>query len=161
MVKDTTKRGKLLENVIRPLARAAEQSPYRHRLLAWDVINEPEWAISGSDPYGDPSFDASPDLQPVSHAQMESFISATLNVLHQESSALTTVGGAAIKWGQAWAHVDIDFYQFHIYDWVNQWYPYNLSPSDFGVDDRPVVMGEFPINGLSGVLRDDDGFVVS
>lgn len=60
MVKDTTKRGKLLENVIRPLARAAEQSPYRHRLLAWDVINEPEWAISGSDPYGDPSFDASP-----------------------------------------------------------------------------------------------------
>ena len=46
--------------------------------------------------------------------------------------------------------VDVDFHQFHIYDWVNQYWPYTDSPQTYGVDDKPVVMGEFPSNGLSG-----------
>ncbi|AUX47818.1 uncharacterized protein SOCE26_093420 [Sorangium cellulosum] len=155
IVRSTSKLDRLITNVVRPLARAAEASPYRHRLVAWDVINEPEWAISGRNPYGDQSYTPMSELDAVSHAEMERFVSRTTDALKAESSALVTVGGAAVKWGKAWSRVDIDFYQFHIYDWVNEWWPYYLSPEELGVGDKPVVMGEFPIASLSGVPYQD------
>ena len=45
--------------------------------------------------------------------------------------------------------MDIDFYQFHIYDWVDEWYPYDRTPADYGITDKPAMMGEFPMSGLS------------
>lgn len=151
IVLDSTKRRALVENVIRPMARAVEASPYRKRVIAWDLINEPEWAMTGSDRYGDPSFNCNSGLQCISHDQMESFLKDVVTVLRSESKALITVGGAAIKWPKAWSGLGLDFYQFHTYDWVNQWYPYTKTPADYGVSDKPVVMGEFPMTGLSGV----------
>ncbi|EYF07298.1 hypothetical protein [Chondromyces apiculatus] len=151
MVVDAQKRAMLLENVVRPLARAAASSPHSERLLAWDVINEPEWAMTGPSPYGDDTYDPMGELAVVTHAQMETFVAEVIGVLREESSALVTVGGAAMKWAKAWSAVDVDFYQFHMYDWINAYWPYMDSPAEFGVDDRPVVMGEFPLQGLSGV----------
>ncbi|MGK3984774.1 hypothetical protein WME99_17140 [Sorangium sp. So ce136] len=151
IVRSTSKLDSLIANVVRPLARAAEGSPYKHRLVAWDVINEPEWAITGRNPYGDDAYTPTSGLDAVSHADMERFVSRTTDALKAESSALVTVGGAAAKWAKAWSRVDIDFYQFHIYDWVNEWWPYYLSPEELGVTDKPIVMGEFPIGSLSGV----------
>ena len=52
-----------------------------------------------------------------------------------------------MKWGHAWTETDVDFYQLHIYDWVNDYWPYSMSPTDFGLDDKPVVMGEYPMAG--------------
>ena len=43
---NATQRAALVDQVVRPFARAAEQSQYRDRVVAWDVINEPEWAIT-------------------------------------------------------------------------------------------------------------------
>lgn len=151
IVTDAQKRQALLEKVVRPLVKAAAASPHAERLISWDVINEPEWAMTGPTPYGDSDYEPSPDLAPVTHAQMETFVAETIGVLRQETSALVTVGGAAMKWGKAWSKVDVDFYQLHIYDWINQYWPYSMSPADYGIDDRPVVMGEFPIAGLTGV----------
>jgi len=150
MVTSDQKRKMLLENVVRPVAKAVSESPHKKRLIAWDIINEPEWAMTGVSPYGDPDYDPIAELAPVTHAQMEAFIAETIGVLREESDALITVGGAAMKWSKAWSAVDVDFYQFHIYDWVNQYWPYTGSPSDYGVNDKPVVMGEFPLGGLSG-----------
>ena len=140
-----------MDNVVRPLAKLVARSRHANRLLAWDVINEPEWAMIGDSPYGDPDYDPNPELSTVTHAQMEALVAESIAALRQESSALVTVGGAAMKWAHAWSNVDIDFYQFHIYDWINPYWPYSDSPADFGVDDRPVVMGEFPLAGLEGV----------
>ena len=148
IVTDEAKRAALLEEVVRPLAAAVAAHPYGHRVIAWDVINEPEWAIVGPSPYGDMDYTPNGELQAISHAQMEAFVADTIAVLRDESDALITVGGAAMKWAKAWSQVDIDFYQFHIYDWVDAYWPYDMSPADFGVDDKPVVMGEFPIGGL-------------
>lgn len=149
MVTDAQKRSSLMTNVVRPLARAVEGSRYKHRLVAWDVINEPEWAITGESPYGDPDYEPMLELDPVTHAQMETFVTDTIQALRAESHALVTVGGAALKWSKAWSTTPVDFYTFHIYDWVNTYWPYNQSPADYGVDDKPVVMGEFPIGGLA------------
>src|SRR5262249_7035641 len=133
MVTDSKKRMMLMENVVRPLAKAAAASPHKRRLVAWDVINEPEWAITGTSPYGDADYDPLGEVTPVTHAQMETFVSDAIKVLRQESTALVTVGGAAVKWAKAWSKVDVDFYQFHMYDWINQYWPYTMTPMDLGV----------------------------
>jgi len=150
MVKDAAKRKALLEKVVRPVAKAVAASPHAKRVIAWDVINEPEWAMTGSDPYDDPAFEANADLAPVTFAEMETFVKETAATLRSESGALVTVGGAAAKWAKAWTKVGVDFYQLHTYDWVDKWWPHTNLASSYGLD-KPVVMGEFPPTGLNGV----------
>ncbi|WP_437730910.1 endo-1,4-beta-glucanase [Sorangium sp. So ce1335] len=160
IVADASRRARLIENVVRPIAQTVASSPHRHRMLAWDVINEPEWAMTGPSLYGgDPAFegDASKfDL--VTHQQMEALAKESAAVLREATGAPVSVGSAAIKWGQAWTHADVDFYQVHMYGWVNDWYPYNKPLSEYNLTDKPVVMGEFPSN-MDGMNVSYDKFV--
>ncbi|AUX24612.1 uncharacterized protein SOCEGT47_051510 [Sorangium cellulosum] len=160
IVADPARRAKLIENVVRPIAQTVASSPHRDRMIAWDVINEPEWAMTGPSLYGgDPPFegDASKfDL--VTHAQMEALAKESAAVLREETGAPVSVGSAAIKWGQAWTHADVDFYQVHMYGWVNEYFPYTKPLSEYGLTDKPVVMGEFPIN-MDGMKVTYDTFV--
>jgi hypothetical protein len=150
IITDTAKRAALM-NVVKTVAQTVESSPHKDRLASWDVINEPEWAITGSDPYGDMAFSPNTNEQPVTFAQMETFVSDTVKALHATSSAPVTVGSAAIKWAQAWSHVGVDFYTFHMYDWINQYFPYDSSLTSYGITGKPTVMGEFPLAGLAAV----------
>jgi hypothetical protein len=150
IITDATKRAALM-NVVKTVAQTVEASPHKDRVVSWDVINEPEWAISGSDPYGDMAFSPNTNETAVTFAQMETFVSDTVKTLHANSSAPVTVGGAAVKWAQAWSHVGVDFYTFHMYDWVNQYFPFDKSIASYGVTGKPTVMGEFPLAGLAAV----------
>lgn len=155
MLRDPAKRMALLERVVRPIARAAAASRHAKRLIAWDVINEPEWAMEGASLYGgDPAFDPNPELEAVSHTEMESFLRDVIAVLRAESEALVSVGATAVKWRHAWSKLDVDFHQFHFYEWVNMYWPYNRTPADYGIGDKPVVMGEFPARGLASASYD-------
>jgi hypothetical protein len=150
IITDATRRAALVNNVIRPFARAAAQSSFSNRLMVWDLINEPEWAITGPSLYGgDPAFEPTVGLSTVSHGQMETFLGEVIAGLRAESRALVTVGAAAMKWKSAWLHLDLDYREFHIYDWVNAYWPYSRSPAEYGITDKPVVMGEFPPGGLN------------
>ena len=151
MVSNATRRAKLTENVVRPLARAAAQSANAVRLLGWDVINEPEWAVRavGNAPGGQ-DFTPNSELTLVSLDEMKGLINESAAVLKQETpSSLTSVGWAAAKW--AWAFDDvtsIDFDQPHIYGWVNQYWPYTRTPTELGYGTRPTVMGEFYLGAM-------------
>jgi len=150
MVVDAGLRSKLIQNVLGPIADAIAQSPHRDRLIAWDLINEPEWAMTGPSLTGDPDFPAQGGLDLVTHAQMETFLKEAGDVLRSRSGSLVSVGGSAIKWAKAWSRIGLDFYQFHYYDWVYENFPYNTATlAAYGVTDKPVVMGEFPSAGLS------------
>jgi len=152
MVVDAARRRNLLDNLVKPVAQAVEASPHRKRAIAWDLINEPEWAVSGASLHGDEPFTPDSRCETVTHAQMEAFLADMAATLRGSSTALLTVGGAAIKWGRAWTGLGLDFYQLHYYDWVYEWYPYQtVTLASVGLTDRPVVMGEFPIQGLSAV----------
>jgi len=152
IVTNAARRARLLENLVRPIARAVEESPNRRRMIAWDMINEPEWAIRGANMYGGEDFGPDSRLTPVTHAEMERFLADMAAVLRSESTALVSVGGAAIKWGTAWTHLGLDFYMLHYYDWVYEWFPYTtVTLESVGLADKPVVMGEFPNAGLSAV----------
>jgi hypothetical protein len=146
MVSDASRRTKLVDNVVRPLARAAAGSANAANLLGWDIINEPEWAVApvGSAPGGQ-DFTPNTELTTVTLDQMKSFINESAAVLAQETpDALKSVGWAAAKW--AWAFQDVtslDFDQPHIYGWVDQYWPYTKTPTELGYGSRPTVMGEF------------------
>ncbi|WP_437522601.1 endo-1,4-beta-glucanase [Sorangium sp. So ce726] len=157
IVADAGRRAKLIENVVRPIARTVASSPHRDRMLAWDVINEPEWAMTGPSLYGgDPAFEGdSSKFDLVTHQQMEALAKESAAVLRGETGAPVSVGSAAIKWGQAWTRSDVDFYQVHMYGWVNDYFPYNKPLSEYGLTDKPVVMGEFPINMAEMDVRYD------
>lgn len=148
IARDPALRAELMERVVRPVARAAAASPHRDRLHSWDVINEPEWAMTGPSPFGDEDYDPGEGLDPVTHAEMAAFVADVTAVLRAESAALVTVGGAALKWRRAWTGVGVDFYQFHIYDWVDAYWPYD-APASMWELDRPIVMGEHPLGGLA------------
>ena len=80
---------------------------------------------------------------------MEVFIGDTIKVLRRETPDIpVTIGSAAVKWMGAWQNTDIDFYQPHIYDWVNDYWPYSASPEELGFGDKPMIMGEYPVEGL-------------
>jgi len=153
MIIDPAKRQKLLDILIKPVAQAVEASPYKSRMIAWDMINEPEWALTGPNPNGGEDFTPNGECETVTHAQMETFLQELAAVLRLNNpGALLTVGNAAIKWGSAWIHVDQDFYSLHYYDWVYEYYPYSsVTPESVGLTDKPVVIGEYPIGGLSAV----------
>lgn len=146
LVESEMGRAALINNVVAPLARAVAGSPYASRLLGWDVINEPEWAIAatGSAPTGK-EFDPNDELDAVPLADMVSFINASLTTLKSITpNALRSVGWAAAKWSWAFAGVtEVEFNQPHIYTWVNDYWPYTTPPAMLGYPDRPVVMGEF------------------
>ena len=149
MILDNTKRTALLQNVVRPLALAVKQSPNSHRMIAWDVINEPEWAITGPSPYGDEDYTPTSGLETLTHSEMESFIGDVIGVLRDVSETpLVSVGAAAFKWAHAWKLLDTDFHHFHMYKWINDWWPYTMMPAELDLDDRPLVMGEFPMGDL-------------
>jgi hypothetical protein len=151
IVIDDTKRAALIKNVVIPIAQAVEASSHKDRMIAWDVVNEPEWATTGTDSYGDPAFEptttgsSGQTMSPVTHAQMETFVKDIATALHGASSAPVTVGSAAVKWAKAWSKVGLDFYDFHWYGWVDQWFPHTKTPTDYEVADKQVVVGEFPL----------------
>jgi hypothetical protein len=145
MVSSASRRSKLVANIVTPLAQAVASSADRTRLLGWDVINEPEWAVqaTGNAPGGQ-DFSPNSDLSPVALADMKALIGQSAAALKKElPDALTSVGWAAVKWHWAFSDVALDFDQPHIYGWVDQYWPYTKSPSALGYTDRPVVMGEF------------------
>lgn len=148
---DDAKRAALVSKVIVPIAKAVEASPNKERMISWDVINEPEWSITGQDPYGDQAFDpmssgsSGRTMGTVTFAQMETFVKDIVAALHANSSAPVTVGSAAVKWAKAWSKVGLDYYDFHWYGWVDQYFAHTKKPADYGVNDKPVVVGEFPL----------------
>jgi hypothetical protein len=134
IIRDASKRQTFLDNALKPLIQRYASNP---QILAWDVINEPEWAMQ----------EVEKDFQigdPVTIQQMQEFVRACVDVVHVYSSHKVTVGSARRKWLDYWKGLGLDLYQFHWYenfvaDEVFPWLPY----SELGLD-KPCVIGEVP-----------------
>jgi hypothetical protein len=149
IISDATMRAALMSNVVTAFANEVGKSANKVRANSWDIINEPEWAVSGDDG-PDMPFTPQTTVTTVSYDVMKTFITEAAAALHAASDRPVTVGNAAIKWAKAWAGIG-DYYTFHMYDWVNMSFPYTRTLAQYGVTDKPVVLGEFPVQGLTGV----------
>lgn len=137
----------LLQNVIGPLARTVQESPYAHRLLAWDLINEPEWSVKGQNRYGDPPYYPLDSVRPVEHEFMEAFLMDLAHTIRQQGDARITVGQVAPRYRNAWSKVGLDFYQWHLYSWMEERDIYH-SQAPVKEFCAPVVLGEIPMGPL-------------
>lgn len=130
----------LVQNVFEPLFRRYGASP---EILSWEVMNEPEWAIST---FGRVD---SKVRSPVSLATFRAFTSKVADAVHRLTCSSVTLGSASMQWVREWKNLGLDYYQVHYYDWMAANSATNLfaaSANSLGLD-RPVLVGEFPASG--------------
>ena len=140
-------------------------------ILSWELMNEPEWAISDL-----PSGAVNANMNPVTMQQFWSFASSASSVIHFYTPDLVTVGSAALKWNKVWTdsfaanrglpQLHLDFYQTHYYQWMDccstndsvlgttTWSPLTQKVSTLGLD-KPIVVGEVHTpTGMGGAMLD-------
>jgi hypothetical protein len=135
VVHDARKRGALLDRVFGPLL---ERYGHDDTILAWDVINEPEWATFAVGTW-DPRVS-------VSRRRMRAFIGETAALVHSRTGHPVTVGAASAAGLGLLRGLGLDFYQVHWYDSVERRAPLERPVSALGLD-RPVLLGEYPTAG--------------
>ena len=138
-----------------PFVNRYESNPY---FFSVDLCNEIEWvhedAVNGQLPWID----------------LQRYIAMCAAAVHLNSDVLVTNGSACIKWGSdlyegnfwsdgalqaAYNSPDayLDYYHVHYYGWQHEWFssPFELSPADYQINDRPVVVGECPAQDMSEI----------
>jgi hypothetical protein len=155
LLTNSTKRQALVNNVISPVVKAYANEPV---ILSWEIMNEPEWAISDL-----PSPAVGSTYNPVTMQQFWAFGSSVSSVVHFNTKQQVTVGSAALKWNKVWTNafagarglpqLNLDFYQTHYYQWMDccstndgvlgstTWSPLTQKVSALGLD-KPIVVGE-------------------
>lgn len=157
LIRDTTKIKTYIKNVLIPMV---QRYTNQCNLLAWEIINEPEWSMAI--PGGGKT------IQQVKDYEMQRFVGMQAAAIHEYSTKMVTLGSASIKWnsdaitsktpvvGNYWsdsalqlayphALAYLDFYQIHYYDWMYDlnYDPFDLSyPLSFWKLDKAVLIGE-------------------
>jgi len=122
----------LRRRVLAPLLRRYGRSP---AILAWDIVNEPEWATRGL---------GGGIIGPaVSFLAMRRFIRRVARLVHRCTDQLVTVGLGNASGLPLVRGCGLDFYQVHWYDRWESIAPLARPVSRLGLD-RPLLLGEFP-----------------
>jgi hypothetical protein len=93
----------LLHRVLIPLFRKFRAHP---GLFAWEVVNEPEWAIHEFQPFPSAS---------LSLANGRSFFAEVAQAIREEANVPATLGCARLQWVRTWSEIGLDYLQAHYY----------------------------------------------
>ena len=122
---DADSRKALLDTVLGPILDRYGDEP---QILAWDIVNEPEW------------------IKTVDAMELRAFLADTIALIHSATMHPVTIGSAGVRWRASYSDLDLDFYQVHWYDSLRYQPPLETPVSQLGFD-RPVLLGEFPTRG--------------
>ncbi|MBN2398914.1 MAG: hypothetical protein JXI33_01090 [Candidatus Aminicenantes bacterium] len=135
----------LRRRVLKPLFKRYGHSPV---ILAWDIVNEPEWVTLG---FGDSSDTAVPYLT------MRRFITKTARLVQRHTRQLATVGLANTAGLTLVRDSGLDFYQVHWYDRWDAQSPLDKPVPEWNLD-RPLLLGEYPTKNSA---RSPDAIIAS
>ncbi|HVO12021.1 MAG TPA: hypothetical protein VMX54_14875 [Vicinamibacteria bacterium] len=137
LVRDEALRDGLLSGVAAPLAARYGHEPL---ILAWDLLNEPEWAtfaLGTLDPRAS-----------VSRRQMRALLAGLVAEFHRHATQPLTVGLARARSLPFVRGLGLDLYQVH---WYERQEPVaTLARPVLSLRlDRPLLLGEFATRGAS------------
>ncbi len=132
----------LVENVLVPLF---ERYASNQSVLAWEVMNEPDWVIN------ELSLPANSEGTSISLTDFKSFVGTVVDTVHTMTTSFVTVGGTHTKSVRTWDDdaLGLDFLQVHAYNDVlrNSWDEvlFGRDCDELGLR-RPLLIGEFSTN---------------
>ena len=150
MLGSAANRQSFVDNFVAPFVDRYKDNPY---FFAVDVSNEIEWMFEN---YG------------VSASNTQDLVARTANKVHSRSKVLVCQGlGLGPKYasplyeGNYYSDANLsakqsgaylDFYKVHYYNWQNPYFsnPFDKSPSDWQINDKPCVIGESAAKGSAG-----------
>lgn len=130
LVADTRLRRQLLENVFMPVFRRYGNE---EQVLAWEIINEPEWAMNVA-------FKRGVVIDRIAADTMVEFVREAAAAAHAHTRQTVTVGSAGFAFLPLWTGVNLDFLQAHYYGSLRAPLP---SAGSFRFAG-PIIVGEFP-----------------
>ena len=136
VITDPAKRQSLIEKAIVPLLDHVSRSG---RVIAYEVLAEPEWGITELHTEND-------DRLTIPLADVQAYVRDAAEAIHRHGGRLVTVESNRPSNMQHWRGLGLDYYSFSWYDWMQPYDPLDVAASSYGLD-RPVVVGEFPIEG--------------
>jgi hypothetical protein len=127
-------RESFLHRVLIPLFR--EFSGQR-ALFAWEIANEPEWAIR--------EFHRNPAAK-MRFADLRVFAAEIAKAAQEFGQVPATLGSARLMWVRAWSEIGLDFYQAHYYPSAERDARGDLKThlSALRELDKPLWLGELP-----------------
>ena len=128
-----------LEHILIPLFREFRAHP---ALFAWEIANEPEWAIR--------EFHLEPAAK-MHLADFRVFAEEVARAVHEFGEVPVTLGSARLCWVRAWHELGLDFYQAHYYPSVKGETGPELRQQlvALGSLDGPLWLGELPARDAS------------
>jgi hypothetical protein len=130
IITDVEARTAMVERIVRPIA---ERYGDDDTVVAWDVMNEPEWCLRRG-PLG--------WRAAVSFDSLQRFLGEAVACLHRRARQPVTIGCAGTWRLDLVTPLGLDFYQVHWYDRFG-WPALTRPVAELGLDDRPVILGEF------------------
>ncbi|MGE5619000.1 MAG: hypothetical protein ACM3US_07035 [Sphingomonadaceae bacterium] len=136
LMSDPAKHRSLIQKAIVPLV---ERAKWSGRVIAYEVIAEPEWGITELHTEDD-------GRQTVPLADVRDFVAEATTAIHRHGGRLVTVESNRPTHMQYWKDLGLDYFTFSWYDWMEPYDPLDVPAASYGLD-RPVVLGEYPIEG--------------
>jgi hypothetical protein len=123
-----------LHRILIPMFREFRAHP---ALFAWEIANEPEWAIR--------EFHRQPAAK-MHYADFRAFAEEIAQAVHEFADVPVTLGSANLAWVRAWSELGLDFYQAHYYPVQDRSGKSGLAKqlTCLPLLDKPLWLGELP-----------------
>jgi hypothetical protein len=128
------------ESFLATLAQLLDRYGAHPAVLAWEVMNEPEWVV-----HENPDRRPAIEVDAVSLREMRRFVGQCAALVRQRTIHQVTLGSARFTWLPWWQGLGLDFYQAHWYDHFARDEPFPWRPVEQLGLDRPCVVGEVPL----------------
>jgi hypothetical protein len=123
-----------LHRILIPMFREFREHP---ALFAWEIANEPEWAIR--------EFHRQAGAR-MHYADFRAFAEEITHAIREFAGAPATLGSASLAWVRAWSELGLDFYQAHYYPVQDPSGKSSLARQLACLPplDKPLWLGELP-----------------